>query len=146
MTVYKDDVYTVAHSFNNSTLSLGGEHTVDGLEMIEAVRDNDEVVTQAVASGMAVDVENPIQTGILTIQILESSPSTDWLWDKLEEGAAFDVSFKDSAAPNFNVNAKSCRFVRRPNTGRSNEAQVVEWQLACKYLKMRGGSYRLVSE
>ena len=143
MVQYRDQIDTVAHNFNTSTLTINGEHKAIGLEMIEVERDENEVDTQAVADGTAIFVENPIRTGTFKFQALESGPTTDVMWALREAGDSFKIGFSDTSAPNLNCAAKYCRIEKPPVVKRGKEADVVEWVLRCTYLQTKGGSYRL---
>lgn len=140
---YKDKIDTVPHNFNNSVATLDGDHKITGLEMLEVERDEDEVETQSVADGTAIFVENPIRTGTVTFQILESSPTTDYMWALREARAAFKFNFKDSSAPNLNCGGKYLRITKPPVVKRGKEADVVEWVCRATYLDVKGGSYKL---
>jgi hypothetical protein len=143
MTQYKDDIDVVPHNFNNTTLTLGGEHTAEGLEMVQAERTEDEVSLFTVNSGMAIFVENPKKIGEFTVQILEASPTTKWLWDKRRARKAFKIDMADTAAPNLDVSGRFCRIMKPPAIVRDAEAQTVEWKFLVAYLEMEGDSYRL---
>lgn len=146
MVAYKDQLDTVAHNFANSTLTIDGEFTVDGLEEWAVELDEDEVTTQSVADGTAVFNESPVLTGTITFSSLEAPASTDKLWAKLEAGEPVKVAFVDSACPNLNAGAKRARFMKRPVVRRGKEADVVEWTLVATYIKSKSGSYKVEAE
>ncbi|MCK5610777.1 hypothetical protein KAR91_53385 [Candidatus Pacearchaeota archaeon] len=146
MTQYQDEVDAVAHNFNNSVLTLGGTHNVQGPEMFSAERVDDEVTWQKVASGMAIAVEDPSKLGLFKLQVLESSPTTKYLWDKRRTRKSFKISMSDASAPALDCSAKFCRIAKPPITVRSGEVQVVEWTFGTGYLEMEGDSYRLESD
>ena len=95
MTAYKDNVNFVAHSFNTTTVLINDEHKVQGLHTIEVNFDEDEVETQAVASGMSIFVENPVTKGEIVISFLEASATTDYLWDLKDTGDQFAIAIND---------------------------------------------------
>jgi hypothetical protein len=143
MTTYKDEVDTVPHDFNNSTLTIDGEFNVDGLEEWSVEMDEDEVTITSASDGTSVFNESPIKTGTITFSALEAPASTDKLWEKLESGDSFKIAFTDSAVPNLKVNAGRSRFVKRPTINRTRESEPVEWTIRCTYLNSKSGSYKV---
>jgi hypothetical protein len=142
---YKEAIHTVAHNFKNTTLTINGEHKVDGLDALAVERDEDEVSTMAAADGMASFVETSIQTGTITFSHLEASPTSDYMWDLYETGDTFKAAVVDSAAPTLDCSAAYCRVAKAPVVTRTREGQMVEWVLRTTYLKSRGGSYSLAT-
>lgn len=143
MVAYKDELDTVAHNFNTSTLTIDGTHKVEGLEMVEVDLDNDEVEIQSVASGVSQFVENPTTSGTFKFTFLEATVTTDYLYEKRLSGTPVSISFTDSNAPNLSCSTKRARPSKRPPIIRGKDGSLVEWTYVCTYLKTKGGSYRL---
>ncbi|GEM_PF-5610884 len=145
MAAYKDRKNYVPHSINNVTVTIDGEHKIEGLELFEAEMDEDEVTVQTVADGTGILVENPSRAGQIRIQFLEAGASSDKMYELLEGREVFSISALDVAAPNFDVHGNYCRVMKRPVITRGREAGVPEWVFVSVYLDIKGGSYALAT-
>lgn len=146
MGIYKDELNTVAHDFNSTTITINDEHNATGVEGLEVSVDEDRISTQAVSDGTAVFNKNPIKTGSIALQILESSPTSDYLWDLYNADGEFSIGVVDANAPNLKANGRRFRVMRAPNLVRARETNIVEWVFSTTYLNARGGSYSLSAE
>lgn len=133
------------HNFNNSTLTLGGEHKAEGMDGFDVELDEDEVETMSVADGTGLFVENPSLKGTIKIRLLEASTTNAWLSDKRAERSTFSVGFLDSTVPDLECSAQQCRITKMPMVTRGKDPAVVEWVLKTVYLDVKGGSYSLES-
>lgn len=138
---YNEQPEYVPHNINNSVCKLGDDRIKD-IHRIEAALDDDEVTQFKVASGTAIDVENPSSTGTVVIEILEASESNEIFWAAREAATKKKFSFTDSAAPKLDTNGR-CRIRKPVNIVREGEPAVVAWTLGFTYLKIRGGSYTI---
>jgi hypothetical protein len=147
MALYKDNLDFVPHNFNSTTITLTGEdgepHNVQALNSLEVARKESRWSTQEVASGVSIDVENPATAGTVKMTFLEASPTTDWLNAHIDDRIRLVIS--DANSPNLNCSGSGYLTVHAP-VKRSAEVDTPEWELSIKYLKIRGGSYRLVTE
>jgi hypothetical protein len=144
MTVYKDEINYVGHDFNTTTLTLDGEHVVQGLESLEVERTKDATSVQEVADGTGIFVNHPSKSGQVRFTILEASPSTSVLQTLYDSGAVFKVSVLDSNAPELDCSGR-CKIMKMPVVKRGAEADLVQWTLVAVYLKTKVGSYTLAS-
>ena len=145
MAAYKDRVNYVPHSINNVTVTIDGEHKIEGLELFEAEMDEDELTVQTVADGTGILVENPSRAGTIKLTFLEAGASSDKLYELLEGRDVFSVAALDAAAPDFDVHGTYCRVMKRPPIRRGREADTPEWVFVCVYLDMKGASYALAT-
>ena len=142
---YRDEINVVPHDFTTTTVVLNGEHTVQGLDVLEVSKTDDTYSNKAVADGTAVHQKNNSRIGQIRMEILEASATSDVLWDAYENDTAIQVAIVDSNAPNLKVNNTYCRIQKQPMLVRKGEVENVEWILNANYLNYRGGSYRLES-
>lgn len=145
---YTDNVDYAPHNFNTTTVTLtaltsGDVHNVQALHTLEAAHKESRWETQEVNSGVSIDVEKPQTAGSVKFSFLEASSTTDWLNDHMEE--RIKVVVADSNAPNLNLSGKG-RLMVHPPVKRDQGVDVPEWEISIKYLKMKGGSYRLIAE
>jgi len=142
---YKDRQNYVDHDFNNTTLTINGEHNAEGLESLEVTYNEPRSTVSEVADGMAIFNVNNSKTGTIKFSIMESSATCDIMWDLWAARSTFPVAVLDTASPNLSVSAGQCRFGELPPIKRSGEVDVVEFTLNATYMDARGGSYSLVS-
>lgn len=146
MPTYKDRKNYVPHDFNNTTLTLGGEHKAEGLDAISMEMDEDEVTTQSTGDGMAQFVENPGITGTITVSCAEASATNGWLWDKWKAKGSFSVQMRDTASPQLKAGGDYCRIMKRPILARNkNEMPIVEWSIKTCYMDLEAGAFYLES-
>lgn len=145
MGIYRDEVNMTPHNFNTSTILIDKEYKAEGTEMFEVELDNPTTTVTAVSDGMAILNDSPIRTGKIKIQVLEASPLSNKLWDLYDSNRQFPIQFLDSNAPKFNCGAKFLKPEKPPVEKRAREVDVVEWIFIAPYLKVRGGSYKLVA-
>lgn len=148
MGLYKDNVEYTPHNFANTTVTLkdltdDSTHNVEALHTIEAARKESRWETQEVNSGPSIPVEKPQTAGSVKFTILEASATTDWLNDHIDNRIQIVVS--DAGAPNLNCSCKGYLMVH-PAVKRDQQADLPEWEIVSPYLKMVGGSYRLIEE
>jgi hypothetical protein len=143
MAKYKARRNYVDHDFNNTTLTIDGEHKAEGLEMIEFELDEDENTIQKAADGVALINNNPSRSGTIKFQVLESSATTSIMWALRTANRAFKVSMLDTASPELDCKGAFCRIGKPPIVKRGLNGDVVEWLLICPYLDVLGGSYTL---
>lgn len=146
MGLYKDNVDLEPHNFNDTVVTLkalttGDTIQVQGLHALSAKRKEDRWSTKSVASGMAMEVEKPATEAVIDFDLFDPSPSTDWLWDHVDERIQIDVN--DANAPNMNVAAKG--RLQHTELKREGEPDVPKWQIVVPYSAIRGGAYNLVS-
>jgi hypothetical protein len=122
---------------------INDTHVAQGIESFQVELDEDETETQAAADGMAILIENPIRTGIIQLTVLDSSPTTDIMWDAFESDSGIKISFSDANAPKLAVLGENGRVVKRPIVRREKGVQLVEWNVKFAYIAARGGSYAL---
>lgn len=140
---YINQINTVAHTFNNSTLMIGKDHKAQGIDSFEWERDEDEATTQEVADGTTILVLTPSTKGVIKLSVLESSPTTNAIWELYRAKATFPMTFTDTAAPDLKFSAVQCMVQKVPATGREKEAKVVEWLFVAPYISCNGAGYRL---
>jgi hypothetical protein len=145
---YKDNLDFEPHNFNTTTVTLkalesGDIHVLQALHTLEVSRKESRWTTQEVNSGVSIDVEKPSTAGSAKWTLLDASPSTDWLFDHIDERV--QVTVADSNAPNLNCSGKG-RLMVPPPIKRADTVDTPEWEVVVKYLKIRGGGYRLVTE
>lgn len=133
------------HNINNSTLTLNGEHKIEGLDGFDWEYDDEEVDTEVVADGTGLFVENPSKRATIKIRISEASASSAYLWDLWEDKTSFKMSFLDTTIPDLAFSASKCRIAKAPATVRGKNPAVVEWVVKTVYMDAKGGSYSLES-
>jgi hypothetical protein len=146
MGLYQDNVDLEPHNFNDTTVTLkaidsGDQHILQGLHALSAKRKEDRWSTKSVASGMAMEVEKPATEAVIEWDLFDPSPSTDWLWDHVDE--RIQIAVNDANAPKFNVAAKG--RLQHVEVKREGEPDVPKWQMTVPYSKIRGGAYNLVA-
>lgn len=148
MGIYKDEINVVAHDFNSTTVTIkNGDDifNVQGIDALSVVVDEDRATVSAVADGMALHNLNPITTGVVTITVLEASPTTDKLWTVKSDDGEIEITVIDSNAPNLAAGGKRFRLMKAPELKRENEGDKVVWTFNAPYVKVKGGSYSLSS-
>jgi hypothetical protein len=146
MGLYKDNVDLEPHNFNDTTITLkaidSGDQTVlQGLHALSAKRKENRWETKSVASGMAMEVEKPSTEAVIEFDLFDPSPSTDWLWDHIDE--RIQIAVNDANSPKMNVAAKG--RMQHTELKREGEPDVPKWQIVVPYSAIRGGSYNLVA-
>lgn len=145
MAYYKTRRNFKPHNLNNTTININKEHKVEGLHSVTITRDEDEVTVVKSNDGLAVFAENPSLSGTIVLEVLEASPTTDYLWARYNSQASFGISVLDAAVPALNGSGAQCRVMKPTEVVRDNEPKMQEWTLICTYLDIAGGSYSQVS-
>jgi hypothetical protein len=145
MAMYRDRLNYKPYNINDCIITIDKKYPIIGLNLFEAERDDDEIGESKVASGHGQFVEIPSESGIITIEFLAASPSSDILWDLFEEKRSFAISAKNSKAEKFSVAGSYCRIVKAPKVMMGGEPEPESWQFKAMYLDIRGGSYALAT-
>lgn len=143
MALYKSVTVTKSHQFNNTSVMIN-DVPIEGLNDINVEYDDDRSESFVVADGSGVLNENPSRKGVLTLQVLESSPSTDYLWDLYQTNETMTISGSDSAVEKFKLSVPQCKYQKAPPLKRSGEVDVVEWSFVAVYIEYRSGGYEVV--
>jgi hypothetical protein len=144
MGLYKDNVALKPHNFNDTTVTLkaidsGDQTTLQGLHALSAKRKEERWSTKSVASGMAQEVEKPSTEAVIEFDLFDPSPSTDWLWDHVDE--QIQIAINDANSPKMNVAARG--RLQHTEVKREGEPDTPKWTIVVPYSAIRGGSYKL---
>jgi hypothetical protein len=147
MAQYQDNVDFQPHNLNTTTITLkavesGDMHDLQGLHAMSAKLKEERWGTKSVASGMSIEVEKAPTDAVIEFDLFDPSPSTDWLWDHVNERIQIAVS--DSNSPKTKVSAKG--RLQHVELKREGEPDVPKWQIVVPYSSIRGGSYNIVAE
>jgi hypothetical protein len=145
MADYKDALEWEPHDFNDTIVTLDGVHKCEGLNSIEVARKNPKWSTQSVASGAAQEVKDTSREGSIKFTFIESSATTDYIVAAMNEDRRVKVQISDANAPNLDCSGRG-RVMVHPPVKRGKEVDVPEWEIVIPYLKMQGGSYRVVAD
>ena len=144
MADYKDAIDVVPHKFYRSPLIISNADykiNVNGLDTFEASRVEENVTQEGVQDGTGILIVNPTQRTEFKFTTLASADTETDLWDLLESGEVFTISYTDPNSPKFNVSGKNCLFAGAPAIPRSGEKPMHEWTVRCVHGKMRGGAF-----
>lgn len=147
MGIYKDKISYKPHDFNTSTLLINEETKGESVDSIKIEYIEDRYTEQTVADGSTIMVRNASRAGIITIGLLEGSPTCTTLWDLIvadsEDGIS--LSFSDTAVPDLKASSANCYAMKPPDLVRQQEHNVVEFTFKAAYVEMKGGGYALVA-
>lgn len=149
MGLYEENVDFRPHNFNTTTntftdVETGDVHIAQALDTMEADRDQEQFESaQTVASGAAIENENPATAGYVQYTFMEASATTSWLASRV--GKRIKVTVSDSNAEEMAISAVG-RLSKHATIKRGSKIDIPTWRFNFKYLALRGGSYRLYSE